>query len=171
MQTPYSGEIRMFGGNFAPKGWAFCNGQLIAISENETLFALIGTTYGGDGQMTFALPDLRGRLPLHRGQNPVTGTSFAIGGKGGAESVVLTGQQLPVHTHSVHVSSQPGTQKSPAQNVWAQKIVEFTKDAPAAAMNPASLSVAGQSLPHDNMMPYGVVSFIIALEGIYPSPG
>lgn len=168
MGTPYLGEIRMFGGNFAPVGWAFCNGQWLPISEYETLFALIGTTYGGDGVTHFALPDLQGRLPLHMGQNPVTGTTYVLAEKSGSETVTLVQQQLPMHTHSVRVSSQPGTVKTPGNNVWAQKIAEFTKNAPTISMNASTVSFVGGSQPHENMMPFGVISFIIALEGVYP---
>jgi microcystin-dependent protein len=108
MSNPYIGEIRMFGGNFAPAGWAFCNGQLVAISQNDALFTLIGTTYGGDGQNTFGLPDLQGRIPLHMGTNPQTGTNFVIGEKAGGESVTLTTQQIPVHNHPFIVSAAKG---------------------------------------------------------------
>jgi microcystin-dependent protein len=171
MAEPYVGEIRMFGGNYAPIGWALCNGQLLSISENEALYSLLGTTYGGDGVTTFALPDMRGRIPVHKGQNPVTGTSYSLGEKSGVETVTLIESQMPMHTHGVRVSSQPGTEKSPSNNVWAQKIVEYSTSDPTVTMNPSSLSSTGGSMPHENMMPFGVICFIIAREGIFPPQG
>src|SRR5690242_21043268 len=119
MAQPYVGEIRMFAGNFAPAGWAFCEGQLLPISENQTLFQLIGTTYGGDGQSTFALPDLRGRVPIHQGTDSANGTSFAIGETGGVETVTLTTAQIPVHTHALAATNAAGTQLNPGGNLLA----------------------------------------------------
>jgi microcystin-dependent protein len=167
----YVGEIRMFGGNFAPVGWAFCDGSLLPISENETLFALIGTTYGGDGQTTFALPDLRGRLPLHMGTNPSTGTAYLLGAKSGVETVTLTPGQLPRHTHTVQASALAGTSNTPEGNVWASGKLLYAdgSSSPALTMSPGSLSSAGNNQPHSNIMPYLTISFIIALEGIFPS--
>src|SRR5437868_3362158 len=118
MSQPFVGEIRMFGGNFAPAGWAFCNGQLLAISENDTLFNLIGTTYGGDGQNTFALPDLRGRVPVHMGQGPGL-SNYIIGQNGGVETVTVTIAQIPQHTHPAMAQSEPGNQTSPTGGLWA----------------------------------------------------
>ncbi|GEC88325.1 phage tail protein [Brevibacillus brevis] len=168
MAEPFLGEIRMFGGDYAPQGWALCNGQILSISEYDTLFSLIGTTYGGDGQTTFALPDLRGRIPLHQGKNPSTGTTYVMGEKNGVESVTLTVSQLPAHTHTVHASSQPGTQNSPANAVWAKNAQQYSANAPDGVMNASSLSAVGGNQPHSNLMPYTVINFIIALYGIYP---
>ncbi len=170
MGTPYVGEIRMFGGNFAPAGWAFCNGQLLAISENDTLFNLIGTTYGGDGQNTFGLPDLRGRVPVHMGQGPGL-SSYVIGENGGTESVTLTLSQIPSHSHPALAQSQPGTQSSPANGVWAASTLnQYSTNNANATMNAQCLGLAGGSQPHDNMLPFQCVSFIISLYGIYPTP-
>lgn len=169
MSNPYIGEIRMFGGNFAPAGWAFCDGQILAISENDALFALIGTTYGGDGQTTFALPNLQGRLPVHRGN------AFTIGESAGVEAVTLTTQQIPNHIHPA-LANDPGTNSgntpTPGNHLWAhQSSTGIYTDTfnPAASMHPGALSAVGGSQPHDNMMPYLCVSFIISLFGIFPS--
>ncbi|WP_134682956.1 phage tail protein [Brevibacillus migulae] len=164
----YIGEIRMFAGNFAPAGWALCNGQLLSISENEPLFMLLGTTYGGDGQTTFALPDLRGRIPIHTGQNPRSGTSFALGQMGGTETVTLTTGQLPMHTH-VPLAASTGTSNSPAGSYWAGELSIYSTEAPDGQMDPALLGSTGGGQPHDNVMPYTAVNFIISLYGIYPS--
>ena len=165
MAQPYVGEIRMFGGNFAPAGWAFCAGQLLPITENETLFNLIGTTYGGDGQTTFALPDLRGRLPIHQGNG------FVLAETGGAEQVTLTVSQIPVHTHPLMASASVGTVANPANAVPAQSpsIAIYESDAPGAGLNAAAISPLGGSQPHNNFQPYLCVSFIISLFGIFPS--
>lgn len=166
MGTPYVGEIRMFGGNFAPAGWAFCEGQLLAISENETLFQLIGTTYGGDGQSTFALPDLRGRIPIHQGNG------FIMAETGGAEEITLTQSQLPTHTHPLLASSDVATLSDPAGNVSAQTgtFDQFQTTPGASNMAMESVSEVGGNQPHTNMQPYLCVSFIISLFGIFPSP-
>jgi Microcystin-dependent protein len=170
MSDQYIGEIRMFGGNFAPVGWAFCNGQLLSISENEALFTLIGTTYGGDGQTTFALPDLQGRLPVHMGRNNATGTTFPIGQKAGTESVTLITNQLPAHSHAANSSNLGGTTNSPENALWATSSKnQYSDGTPDVALNPAAIGVTGGNQPHDNMMPYIAVSFIIALNGIWPS--
>lgn len=171
MGTPYVGEIRMFGGNFAPAGWAFCDGQLLSISEYETLFQLIGTTYGGDGQTTFALPDLRGRLPVHMGQGPGL-SSRILGEMGGVESVTITTSQLPVHSHALVASSATATASSPAGNVPATStsIDLYTTADPTDALAATALGSAGGSQPHENMMPYLCISFILSLYGIFPSP-
>jgi len=177
MSDPYIGEIRMFGGNFAPVGWEFCYGQLMPISENDALFALIGTTYGGDGQETFGLPDLRGRVPIHQGT--VQGNTFVLAEQSGTETVTLTTQQLPSHTHPPLSSSAPGTASSPQGNVWAaastgaqmyfQAPPPPPSPPPLVQMDPAAISPNGGSQPHDNMAPYLAVSFIISLFGIFPS--
>jgi microcystin-dependent protein len=164
MSDPYIGEIRMFGGNFAPVGWLLCQGQILSISEYDTLFNLIGTTYGGDGQETFALPNLQSRMPVHAGPN------FVLGQVGGAESVTLTTNQLPVHTHAP-VGSTNANAVSPNGAFWANYAnTMYSGQTPAAAMAPNALSPAGGSQPHDNMSPYLVINFIIAVYGIYPSP-
>jgi len=165
MATPYVGEIRMFGGNFAPLGWNFCDGSLLPISEYETLFNLIGTTYGGDGQQTFAVPDLRGRLPVHMNSN------HPIGQSAGTESVTLTVQQIPAHTHVMLGNNTDSGQNAPSNNVYANTS-GFDLYFPDAdnTMNPAVVTQTGHSQPHDNMMPYLCVSFIISLFGIFPTP-
>ena len=166
MAQPYVGEIRMFGGNFAPAGWMFCEGQLLPISENETLFQLIGTTYGGDGESTFALPDLRGRLPLHFGNN------FVVAESGGAEEVTLTSQQIPAHTHALMASTAPGTQNAPSNNVTAASpsVTVYTGDVTDSNLASSAVSPTGGSQPHTNFQPYLCVDFIISLYGIFPSP-
>lgn len=171
MSECYVGEIRIFGGNFAPVGWAFCDGSILSISENETLFMLIGTTYGGDGQTTFALPDLRGRIPLHAGTNPRTGTTYVQGQMSGSETVTLISQQLPVHTHLVSANSTTGDSPTPSNHVWGlsdsgKQYIESST--PNGTMSPSSILPVGGSQPHDNMMPFLTVNFIIALYGIYP---
>ncbi len=169
MGSPYVGEIRMFGGNFAPAGWMFCEGQLLPISEYDTLFNLIGTTYGGDGQSTFALPDLRGRLPLHLGSDP-NGNTYTLGQNGGAESVTLTTQQIPAHTHVPQAQSSNGSQASPANNLWAASpLNQFSSATPASAdAFASSIGLTGGSQPHDNFQPYLCVDFIISLFGAFP---
>lgn len=170
MAQPYIGEIRMFAGNYEPVGWSFCQGQLVPISENETLFNLIGTTYGGDGQSTFALPDLRGRVPFHFGT--IVGTSYQLGQNGGAETVTLSSSQLPVHTHPFLATGNAGNQSSPVNFVPASSnAVSIYKVPPGAltAMAPQAMGSVGGSQPHSNFQPYLCVNFIISLAGIYPS--
>jgi microcystin-dependent protein len=168
MAQPYVGEIRMFAGNFAPAGWAFCNGQPMPISENEVLFQLIGTTYGGDGQETFNLPNLQGRLPLH------VGSGFQLGQAGGTEQVTLTSQQLPVHSHPLIASTATGTAASPLGSLLAasgSSNVYRAGPAPGgAALAAQTVGPAGGSQPHSNLQPYLCVDFIISLFGIYPTP-
>ncbi len=166
MAQPYVGEIRMFAGNFAPAGWMFCEGQLLPISENETLFNLIGTTYGGDGQSTFALPDLRGRLPIHQGNG------FILAETGGAEEITLTVQQIPAHTHPVLASTAPASSNSPVGNVAAAPtaINLYIEDNANSSLSPLAVSAIGGSQPHTNFQPYLCVNFIISLFGIFPSP-
>ncbi len=164
MSNPFVGEIRMFGGSFAPAGWAFCDGQLMPISENDTLFNLIGTTYGGDGQETFGLPDLRGRLPIHQG------AGLVIGESSGVETVTLTINQIPIHSHVPLCNSGNGTSTTPNSSVWAKSADSTPYTTPQnTPMNPAALTSAGGSQPHENMMPYLTVSFIISLFGIFPT--
>lgn len=170
MSSPYIGEIRLFGGNFAPAGWAFCDGQLMPISENETLFVLIGTTYGGDGQSTFALPDLRGRLPLHQGSN--VGVTYQLGEQGGVESVTLSVNQMPAHSHALSMSATIPDQLVPTNNVTAEATKRFYT-ANATNLQPMAanaIAPVGGSQPHDNLQPYLCVSFIISLFGVFPSP-
>ena len=166
MAQPYVGEIRMFAGNFAPVGWMFCEGQLLPISENETLFQLIGTTYGGDGQSTFALPDLRGRLPLHQG------SGFIVGETGGVESVTLTTQQIPIHTHAVVATTNLANQTSPNSNLLAQSstVDMYIEDVPVANLVATAITPTGGSQPHENLQPYLCINFIISLFGIFPTP-
>lgn len=167
MAQPYVGEIRMFAGNFAPAGWSFCEGQLLPISENETLFNLIGTTYGGDGQSTFALPDLRGRLPLHMGN------SFILAETGGVEEVTLTVSQIPAHTHPLIATTSIANDTSVTGQVPAQSSTYdgYLSGGPAQnAMAPQSIGNTGGSQPHTNFQPYLCVDFIISLFGIFPSP-
>ena len=165
MAQPYVGEIRMFGGNFAPAGWMFCEGQLLPISENETLFQLIGTTYGGDGQSTFALPDLRGRLPLHMGNG------FVLAETGGVEEVTLTVSQIPAHSHPYLGTTAIATDVNPGNNVVGQVSTfdPYQSTPGAVAMAVQSVSAVGGSQPHNNFQPYLCVDFIISLFGIFPS--
>jgi len=172
MAQPYVGEIRMFGGNFAPAGWAFCDGSLLPISENETLFNLIGTTYGGDGQTTFQLPDLRGRLPVHQG-TASSGSNYVIGQAAGTESVTLSTQQIPQHNHLLMATTADGNQASPSSNLLANSLGNFQpyiQEDPDGNLAANALQTAGGSQPHDNLQPYLCVSFIISLFGIFPSP-
>lgn len=169
MSNPFIGEIRLTGFNFAPSGWAFCNGQLLAIAEFETLFNLIGTTYGGDGQATFALPDLQGRLPIHQGPG------FTIGQRSGEETVTLTTSQIPSHIHLAQATSGGGGATSPANAVWAQT-PQLPYHEPVSPSDPSSVPMAadnvqvvGGSQAHDNLMPFLTLNFIISLFGIYPS--
>ena len=166
MAQPYVGEIRMFAGNFAPAGWMFCEGQLLPISENETLFQLIGTTYGGDGESTFALPDLRGRLPIHQGNG------FILAETGGAEEITLTVSQIPSHTHPLLASGAVGDQSNVANVMFCNSggALYYIEDPPAVTMNPAIDTPVGGSQPHTNFQPYLCVDFIISLFGIFPSP-
>ena len=166
MSSPYIGEIRMFGGNFAPVGWALCNGALVPISENDALFNLIGTTYGGDGQSTFALPDLRGRAPVH------TGSGFTLGQRAGTETVTLTTSQIPVHTHPMLASKDAANQITGAGGVLASPVslaTYFNSPPDNTALNAAAVLPAGGNQPHDNMQPYLAINFIISLFGIFPS--
>jgi microcystin-dependent protein len=166
MAQPYVGEIRMFAGNFAPAGWMFCAGQLLPISENETLWQLIGTTYGGDGETTFALPDLQGRIPIHQGNG------FILAETGGAEEVTLTINQIPAHTHSLLASGAVGNQVNVAGNVTSnsQGALPYLEDAPTVNMNAAAILPVGGSQPHINFQPYLCINFIISMFGIFPSP-
>ena len=175
MSQPYVGEIRMFAGNFNPSGWQFCNGQLFPIAEYETLFNLIGTTYGGDGQSTFALPNLQGRLPVHVGTNQ--GVTFIIGEMGGTENVTLTTQQIPSHSHPLQATNA-SPQLSPAN---ANPAVATSTQVgvmvygnpggnPSTTLHPSTVQLDGSNQPHNNMQPYQCINFIMSMFGIYPSP-
>ena len=169
--APYVGEIRMFGGNFAPNGWMFCEGQTLPISENEVLFQLIGTTYGGDGQETFNLPNLASRVPIHMGTGP-DGTTYQLGEMAGTEQETLTTQQIPNHTHPFTGSTANGTIVNPGGNVLAastssvQELIEDVADTP---LNAQSIIPAGGSQPHENTQPFLCINFIISLFGVFPS--
>jgi len=164
MAEPFIGEIRMGGWNFAPQNFAFCNGQLLAISENSALFNLIGTTYGGDGQTTFALPNLQCRIPVHQGNG------YVMGQLSGVETVTLQVSQLPAHNHVLNAQSGAGNQPSPAGGVWASSSLnQYSAGSPTTQMTATSLQNSGGSQPHDNMPPFQCISFVIALYGIYPS--
>jgi len=168
MADPYIGEIRMFGGNFPPNGWLFCEGQLMPISENEVLYQLIGTTYGGDGQETFALPDLRGRIPIHQGIS--AGQSFIVGESGGAEAVTLISTQIPSHTHTIACDPNNGSSVTPQGNAVAGSALNpYNVAGTDIQMGSQMIGVSGGSQPHENMMPYLCVNFIISLFGIFPS--
>ncbi len=168
MAQPYVGEVRMFAGNFAPAGWMFCEGQLLPISEYETLFNLIGTTYGGDGQSTFALPDVRGRIPIHQG------SGFVLAETGGVESVTLTTAQIPAHNHTILGNNSSGGGTDPSGSVLARNasVDGYSNDTSGglSALNAGVILPIGGAQPHDNMAPYLCVSFIISLFGIFPSP-
>lgn len=166
MAQPYIGEIRIFAGNFAPAGWMFCEGQLLPISEHEALFTLIGTTYGGDGQSTFVLPDLRGRLPIHQGNG------FILAETGGAEAITLTVPQSAAHAHPLLANSQLASQSAPGNQLLAQSqtVDAYVTTPPVVPLSPQACTPVGGSQPHTNFQPYLCVSFIISLFGIFPSP-
>jgi microcystin-dependent protein len=166
MAQPYIGEIRMFAGNFAPAGWMFCEGQLLPISENETLFQLIGTDYGGDGESTFALPDLRGRIPIHQGNG------FILTATGGAEEITLTINQIPSHGHALLCSSGTASVSDPANSLAAVSTAQayFNSFVNPTNLAPQAIGPVGGSQPHTNFQPYLCVDFIISLFGIFPSP-
>ncbi len=171
MSQPYIGEIRMVGFNFAPVNWSFCNGSLIAISQNSTLFQLIGTTYGGDGINTYALPNLQGRVPVHQGTNNAGNTSV-IGQISGTEAVTLLTSQLPIHSHAAAASANGGTSNVPTNNFWANWTgAQFTNAGTTvnATMRSDAVVPVGGGQPHDNMMPFLALNFVISLFGIYPS--
>lgn len=172
MSEPFVGEIRMFAGNFAPRGWAFCDGQLLAVSQNDALFSLLGTIYGGDGRTTFGLPDMRGRIPLHQGTGPGL-SARRLGSKGGAEKVTLTTNQLGSHTHSFTGNTALATTDAPQGRVVATpdpgSFRVFESDAPVTDMAATSITNTGGTQPHTNLMPTLCINYIIALFGIYPS--
>lgn len=173
MGEPFIGEIRMFGGNFAPAGWALCDGQLVPISENDALFNLIGTTYGGDGQETFALPDLQGRIPVHQGTGQ-DGINYQLGEKAGVESVTLTVQQIPAHNHVPTASTVAGTVSSPSNAIFAaggggEQMYSTPPNPPGGTMNPQCIGATGGSQPHTNVAPFLCINFILSLYGRYPN--
>lgn len=174
MSQPYIAEIRMFGGNFAPRGWAFCNGQIISIAQNTALFSLLGTTYGGNGQTTFALPDLRCRVPLAPGTGPGL-SNYVLGESTGQQTVTLLSTQMPAHTHLPASSSAAGTSTDPTGNLWASSVGGrtppplYSVGAPNTPMAAAAIGIAGGGQPHANQQPYLAVTYIIALQGIYPA--
>lgn len=172
MSTPFIGEIRMFAGSFAPAGWALCQGQLMPISENDALFVLLGTMYGGDGQETFGIPDLQGRTPIHNGQGPGISQNYQQGEKAGVESVTLSTQQIPSHTHPLICSSGGATDPSPQGNVLAEQLAvsAYQSQPAAAAMAAQSIGGTGGSQPHENIQPYLCINYIISLFGIFPPP-
>src|SRR5688500_16413605 len=170
--TAFIGEIRMFAGNFAPAGWAFCHGQVMPISENDALFTLIGTTYGGDGQTTFALPNLQSRVPMHAGTGP-DGTTYQLGEMSGVESVTLTSQQIPSHNHALMGSSSTASATDPLGNVGARvtaaAVFPYGTDNPAQPLSAQAVNPAGGSQPHENMQPYLCINFILSLFGVFPT--
>lgn len=173
MSDPFIGEIRMFAGSFAPAGWAMCGGQLMPISQNDALFTLIGTTYGGDGQETFGLPNLQSRVPIHAGQGPGISQNYQLGESGGVESVTLSAQQIPVHNHAVLVrGANTGTQTQP-QNAFLSTLptgkLYVSPSAPFVNLAPGAFSIVGGSQPHENMQPYLAITYIISLFGIFPT--
>jgi microcystin-dependent protein len=172
MATPFIGEITLFAGNFAPRGWAFCNGQLLSIAQNTALFSILGTTYGGNGQTTFALPDLRGRVPIHPGQGPGL-SNYQLGQVGGSENVTLLSTQMPAHTHPVNAVASGGNQASPAGNLPAIESTGTSKDyssAPATGpMSASMIGATGGGQPFPIVQPYECINYIIATQGIFPS--
>ena len=170
MAQPYVGEIRMFAGSFNPSGWAFCDGQLLPISENDVLFQLLGTTYGGDGQETFNLPNLASRVPIHMGTGP-DGTTYQIGEMAGTEQETLTVQQIPNHTHPMTASTNPANLQTPASNVVGKstQVDLFINAQPQDAMNANAITPQGGSQPHENCQPFLCINFIISLFGVFPS--
>lgn len=179
MADPFVAEIRIFAGNFAPKGWAFCDGQLMPISQNTALFALLGATYGGDGQSNFGLPDLQGRAPLGQGQGPGL-SKYDLGQSAGSPTVTLLQSEIPAHNHQVYSTSSVGNQEQPGNALWADTPGTGTEtgkayDTPGpsdwVAMHPNAMVPTGSSLPHNNMQPYLGLNFIIALQGVFPPRG
>jgi len=169
MSDPFIGEIKMFGGTFAPRGWALCNGQLLAISQNQALFSLVGTYYGGDGRTTFGLPDLRGRVPIHQGSGPGL-TPRSIGDKVGVERVTLTPGELPAHSHDLRCAQARSDTQNPHANVLARGTEDLYGPADnLVELSPSALSTVGGSQQHNNMQPFIGINFIIALQGVFPS--
>jgi microcystin-dependent protein len=176
MAEPFIGQITLFAGNFAPRGWAFCQGQILAIAQNTALFSILGTTYGGNGQTTFALPDLRSRVPVGQGQGPGL-SNYILGQQAGNETVTLTAQNMPIHSHSLAASTDGADAPSPAGNVNAvtndpntlNSMNTYKTGFSNTIMNPAAIGQSGGNQPHTNISPYTCLNYIIALEGLYPS--
>jgi microcystin-dependent protein len=171
MSDPFVGEIKMFAGNFAPRGWALCDGQLLAVSQNDALFSLLGTTYGGDGRTTFALPDMRGRIPIHAGTGPGL-SQHRLGEKGGSETHTLSINEVPSHTHAVQALNKPGDSGNPEDRHWAASSgtpLAYSNADPDTDLAAEAIDGAGGNQSHYNMMPNLCINFIIALFGIYPS--
>ena len=170
MSEPFVGEIRMFAGNFAPRGWAFCDGQLLAVSQNDALFSLFGTIYGGDGRTTFGLPDLRGRLPIHAGSGPGL-SPRRLGAKAGSEKETLTVNQLPSHSHAFRANTAFANETGPGGNVLAQSTTlnQYFEAGQTAELAASAVTAVGGSRSHSNLMPFLCINFIVALVGIYPS--
>jgi len=171
MGQPYIGEIKLVGFNFAPVGWAFCNGQLLPIDQYTALFDLIGTTYGGDGQTTFALPNLQSRVIVHQGQGPGL-SNYTLAENGGVESVTVTTPQLPIHNHAANCSSSAGSESSPVGHIWSADAAGLTAEysnSQNGQMNAAAIGQSGGSQPHENRMPFLAMNYIISLFGIFPS--
>jgi microcystin-dependent protein len=170
MSDQFVGEIRAFGFNFQPSGWMLCQGQLLSIAEYDVLFALIGTTYGGDGQTTFGLPDLRGRIPVHQGTSPTGQGTFVIGQVSGTETVAVQITQMPGHSHTLNAQSAAGAQPGPSNGFWAaSNLDQFSTASPTTQMVATSLQPSGGSQPHDNMPPFLCINYAIALFGVFPS--
>jgi microcystin-dependent protein len=163
MPTPFIGEIKIISWNYAPQGWAFCNGQFLPINQNQALFSLLGTTYGGNGQTTFALPDLRGRVPIHNGDG------FTLGQAGGEQAHTVTISELPQHVHTARANNTAPNASSPQNDFWSAPGAEIYANAPDSVMRVGTVGNVGGSQPHVNMSPYLVLNFIIALQGIFPS--
>lgn len=164
---PFIGQIMLFAGNFAPQGWALCDGQLLSIAQNSALFSILGTTYGGDGITNFALPDLRGRVPIHAGTGPGL-TPRTLGEQGGTENVTLTQDELPAHAHALLANDIAATERSPGGNVLAQSVIYTNPSRNPTPLNAAAIGSTGSSQPHENVQPFTCITFIIALQGIYP---
>ena len=170
MSLPFLGQLLMFAGTFAPRGWAFCDGQLLPIAQNEALFSLFGTTYGGDGRTTFGLPDLRGRIPIDQGKGPIL-TDRKLGQKGGTETVTISTNQLPSHTHPMHGTAEIGADPSPSGNALAstQVISPYFVEAQSENMAASVIKATGGGQSHTNLMPTLCINFVVATSGIYPS--
>ena len=170
MSTPFVGQVMMFGGNFQISGWAFCQGQIMSIAQNDVLFALIGTTYGGDGQTTFALPDLRGRVPLSQG-NLSGGGTYTIGQLGGVENVTLLTTQIPAHNHTPGCNAAAGSSADPTGNVWANQasLIQYSNAPTAANLMASAIGNNTGGQPHSNIIPYLTLNYLIALQGVFPS--
>ena len=172
MAEPFIGQIQMFGFNFAPRGWAMCNAQILSIAQNTALFSLLGTIYGGNGQTTFSLPDLRGRVPIHMGQGPGL-SDYVEGQTGGSENKTLTINNLPAHSHAVNAKTENGNKQTPGANVLAKdaagSTAYYSNQVPNTTMNPAMIGNTGGSQPFSNLQPFLTINFCIALQGIFPS--